>query len=40
MHDDEIVLGDNLSRFIPGSRRNALNEIEEAVATGRDMALC
>ena len=37
VYDHKIVFGDNFSRFIPKSWRNALDEIKEAIATRRDM---
>jgi hypothetical protein len=37
MHDHEIVLGNNFPGLIPKGRRNAFDEVEEAIPTGRDM---
>jgi len=38
VQDDKVPFGHNRSRLIPKSRRNALNEIEQTFATGRDMS--
>src|SRR5713101_626035 len=38
VQDDKVPFGHNRSRLIPKRRRNALNEIEQAIATRRDMS--